>query len=982
MKRLYFSIFILFYFLQAFAINQQEGTNITVKGIVSDAADHMPLSGVVVMYGNSGGVSTLDDGSYELSVPAGTVLSFHAIGYKITETVVPSDKPEFIFNVELESDAQFLDDVVVIAYGVRKKGTIAGSVSTVKSEKLENTPTAAFDQALQGQVPGLMVMSSTGEPSTAATMIIRGTNSINSGTSPLYILDGVAISASDFNAINPSDIESISVLKDASSTSIYGARASNGVIVITTKRGKTLENKPVINYRMQLGISQLAYGKWNLMNTAERIQYEKELGLNEGMDYSAVSGIDINWMEEVFNKAAMLQSYELSVSGATEKTNYYVSGGYYNQDGIALGSGFGRYSIRTNIEQKAASWLKIGTNTMLNYQDIEQADEGSPSVVTPISAAQFMLPYWNPYKADGTVASVADGSWNGDGVNPIEWLENNPLKFKKYKMLSTVFAEAAPVKGLTIRSQFSVDYSHTTGFGQSYPEYAPNLGSGTAMRSSTDGLTLSVSNTINYNFDIDNTHFFNFLVGQEGINSHYEAFSILAEGQNNNKLTDLTNATRVSQWADTVDDDYGFLSFFGRGEYNYRDRYYADFSLRADASSRFGKSGRWAGFWSAGMMWNILNESFMEDTRSWLTFAQIAFSTGTSGNSSIPNYEHLALIGGGMDYVGDGGLAPLQQGNPDLGWEKTWTTNLAFHLGFINRFNLDIELYNKHTTDMLMSVPQSYSDNGYGYRWDNIGAMTNRGFEINFSGDVIRTKDFVWALNANVSFNDNKITELYNNVQEYEISSSNLKLVVGHDYGEYYINRYAGVNPANGDALWYTKDGEITNELRDEDKVLTGKSMNAPWQGGFGTSLTWKGLSLSAQFSWVADRWMINNDRYFNESNGRFVSYNQSRRLLERWKEPGDITDIPRHGVYTEFDSRLLEDASFLRLKNLMLGYSLPAAALSKTRFISGIRLYLQAQNLLTFTKFSGLDPEGVGNIYMAQYPMSRQFTFGLDITF
>jgi hypothetical protein len=258
----------------------------------------------------------------------------------------------------------------------------------------------------------------------------------------------------------------------------------------------------------------------------------------------------------------------------------------------------------------------------------------------------------------------------------------------------------------------------------------------------------------------------------------------------------------------------------------------------------------------------------------------------------------------------------------------------------------------------------------------------NRGAELNLSGTVVQINDFTWSLNANVSYNFNKITELYNGVQEYERGETSTKLVVGHPLGEFYINRYAGVNPANGDALWYDKDGNITNELRDEDKVLLGKTYIAPWQGGFGTALSWKGLSLTAQFSWVADRWMLNNDRYFDESNGRFATYNQSRRLLDRWKNPGDITDIPRHGEYTEFDSRLLEDASFLRLKNVNLGYSFPTELLKKSRIIRGLRVYAQAQNLLTFTNFSGLDPEGTSNLYAAQYPMSRQFTFGLDLMF
>ena len=954
---------------------------VKVSGVVTSSDDGLPMIGVAVMDGAGNGVVTSLDGDYLIEVAPGTQLTFSSIGFLDAKVVVPQAET-FTHNVQMQPESMKLDDVVVIAYGVRKKGTVAGSVSTVKSEKLENTPTAAFDQALQGQVAGLTVLSSTGEPSSSATMTIRGTNSINSGTAPLYILDGVAISASDFNTINPADIESMSVLKDASSTSIYGARAANGVIVITTKRGRNMD-QPNINYRMQMGWSAMAHGNWDLMNTQERIQYEKELGLTSGQNYDYLSTIDVNWMDVVFNDSAMLQSHELSVSGATEKTNYYFSGGYYDQEGIAPGSQFTRYSMRFNIEQQMAKWLKMGTNTMFNYQDIMQADEGAYTLVTPISAARFMQPYWNPYKADGSVASLADGSWLGQGQNPLEWLANNPLTYKKYKLFSTVFAELTLYKNLVFKSQFGVDFSHTTGFSKSYPEYIPNQGEGSAARSSSDGLNLQMSNTLNYRFDIDNTHDFNFLLGHEWQNYHMEAFSVSTKGQNNGKLTDISTGTRATSWTSTADSDYSRVSFFGRGEYNYADRYYGELSLRTDGSSRFGANNRWGVFGAVGFMWNLRNEDFMASSRDWLTMGQIALSSGTSGNSEIPNYEHLALIGGGSDYVGDAGVAPLQPGNESLTWENTWTSNLAFHFGFWNRLNVDLELYNKKTTDMLMAVPLAYSQsNGYGYIWDNIGAMVNRGVEFNVNATVLAVKDFSWNVNANVGYNHNRLTELYNGVDEYETANTSTKLVVGHPVGEFYVNRYAGVNPANGDALWYDKDGNITNELRDEDKVMIGKSYHAPWQGGFGTALSWKGLSLSAQFSWVGDRWMINNDRYFDESNGRFMTYNQSRRLLNRWKQPGDVTDIPRHGEYTEFDSRLLEDASFLRLKNLMLSYSLPKNLLKKTGFIRGLRVYAQGQNLLTFTNFSGLDPEGTRNVYAAQYPMSRQYTFGLDLMF
>ena len=981
-KYLLIGLCVMWYITTPNVVFAQQKGKVTISGTITSAEDKEPLIGVTVVTDNFQGVISQIDGTYSIEAVEGSVLTFSYLGFQPVEYTVPDGSESVVFNVEMRMESEDIDDVVVIAYGVRKKGTVAGSVASVKTEKIEKTPTAAFDQALQGQVAGLTVLSNTGEPSASATMTIRGTNSINSGTAPLYILDGVPISASDFNTIAPADIESLSVLKDASSTSIYGARAANGVIVITTKRGRK-SDRPNIEYRMQLGFSQIANDKkWDLMNTAERIAYEKEIGMTTGQNYPLLSKTDVNWQDVVFNSSAMLQNYELSASGADDTSNYYVSGGYYSQDGTAVGSTFERYSLRANFERKAADWMKIGSSTMLNFQKIQQADEGAYTLVTPISAARFMMPYWDPYRKDGSLASIADGSWKGNGQNPLEWLENNPVHYKKYKLISTIFAEFTPIEGLVIRSQFGADYSHTTGFGVSYPSYAPNQGQGSASRSSTDGYNLTVTNTITYKFDASSDHSFTIMAGQEGVDYHYEAFSLMTEGQNNDLLTNISTGTRATSWSDTTDSDYGFLSFFARGEYNLKNRYYFEAAARADASSRFGASRRWAAFWSLGFMWDVRNEDFFTSVADWFTSAQFSVSTGTSGNSSIPNYEHLALVGGGLDYAGDAGMALMQPGNENLGWEKPWTTNVAFRAGFWNRLNADLEFYYKRTSDMLMEVPAPYGTTGYGYYWDNVGTMVNVGAELNVNASLIVTENFLWSVNANVSYNHNEIVELYNGVKEYERSNTNTKLVVGHPLGEFYINRYAGVNPANGDALWYDKNGKITNELRDEDKVLVGKSYIAPWQGGFGTALSWKGLSLSAQFSWVADRYMINNDRYFDESNGRFASYNQSRRLLDRWKSPGDVTDIPRHGEYTEFDSRLLEDASFLRLKNVMLSYSLPQNLVRKTRVFSGIRIYAQAQNLLTFTNFSGLDPEGSANVYAAQYPMARQFTFGLDLKF
>lgn len=976
MKRL--SLWLLFF--AVLGIQSALAQTYKVKGNVVSKSDNEPLIGVSILQkGTTNGVVTDIDGNYELQIQGGeATLVFSYIGLQTQELKVNARTG--VLNVAMEDDSHLMDDVVVVAYGVRKKGTIAGSVSTVKNDKLENVPAPSFDQALQGQTTGLSVISNSGEPSKAATFQIRGTNSINSGTAPLFILDGVPISSSDFNTISPSDIESISVLKDASSTSIYGARAANGVVVITTKRGLSMD-KAKVTFRAQYGFSQLAQNNWNMMNTAERIQYEKELGLDTGKDYDVLSRTDVNWLDMVFNDRAPLQNYEVSVNRATDRLNYFVSGGFYDQDGIAQSSTFRRYNMRANAEVKASNWLKVGTNSMVAYEEVEQADDGSYALYTPISACRFMLPYWNPYNEDGSLASENDGTWTGTGSNPIEWMANNPVTNKKYKVLSTVFAEITPIKNLTIRAQFGADYSHSTAFMQSFPSYIINNEMGTAGRNSSDMLNLTETTTVNYRWELNSDHSFNFLLGQEGVDYRSEGFQVITSGQSNDFLTNISSGTRASSWADSTT-SYSYLSFFGRGEYNYKDLYYADFSVRADASSRFGTGNRWAGFWSLGFMWNLKSEPFLKDIE-WLSSAQIALSTGTSGNSSIPDYDHLALVSGKANYEDQAGIYPSQSGNEDLSWEKLWSSNVALRLGFIDRTNLDIEFYNKKTTNMLMLVPDSYALTGEGEHWDNIGAMLNRGVEFNVSADVIRTKDFVWSVNANASYNKNKLLELYNGVQEYEVSTTATKLVVGHSVSEFYINRYAGVNPANGDALWYTKDGQITNEYNEGDKVMTGKTFDAPWQGGFGTSLAWKGFSLAAQFSWVADRWMFNNDRYFEESNGLYAAYNQSKRLLyDRWKQPGDITDIPRHGVTPQFDDRFLENASFLRLKNVTLAYAFPQRLLSKTNFFSSARIYLQGQNLLTFTGFTGLDPESSSNVYKAQYPMSRQFTLGVEVSF
>ena len=956
-----------------------------VTGQIISADDNQPVIGVsIIEKGTTNGVITDVDGNYSIMVTKSpTSLQFSYIGMKTVEKEFTAATR---FDLKMESSAEMVDEVVVVAYGVRKKGTTTGSMSVVKDKIMEAVPTPSFDQALQGQASGLQVLSSSGEPGAVANFKIRGINSINAGTEPLFILDGVAVSSEDFSAINPSDIESVSVLKDASSTSIYGARAANGVIVITTKRGRVGDNGKIA-VRAQYGVSSLAYGKWDVMNTTERLNYEEEIGLRKAGSYDRelLERTNIDWRDVVYNDAASFYSTEIQTSGATQGGfNYFISGNIFSQDGIAVGSSYDRYTFRANLEAKINNWFKVGSNATFAYEKISEAQEGEYTTSTPISASRLMLPYWNPYKEDGSWASAADGSWTGSNVNPMEWQTTNWNDTNKWKVIATAFAELRPLPGLTLRTLGGIDFLDMRSNNETSPDFVGNQGEGAIGRGFSRATNLTWTNTISYLFDIKDDHHFNVLLGQEAVDNQSDAFSVIGRGQTNSYLVNLSAATRADIPTDSRSGST-YLSFFGRAEYNYLGKYFVDLSARRDASSRFGTNSRWANFWSVGTMWNAKAESFLENV-SWLDNAQLLASIGTSGNSSIPDYDHLALVAGGPIYGLESqvlpGLAPYSKGNEDLTWEKTTILNITMKLGFLNRFNLTAEFYNKYTSDMLMAVPVSVVG-GYSTRWSNMGAMVNRGVDLDLNVNVLKFKDFLWTVSANASYNKNEIKELYEGRDEYELSTTGLFLKKGHSFGEFYTNRFAGVNPANGDALWYDKNGNLTNECLDEDKVLVGKSYIAPWQGGFGTSLSWKGLTVSTQFSWVADRWMMNNDRYFNESNGTFVNYNQSKKMLyDRWKKPGDVATVPRYGIAAQLDSRFLEDASFLRWKNLMVSYTLPANLLAPLKVVENIRVYAQGQNLLTFTKFQGMDPESSMNIYAAQYPMSRQFSIGLEIGF
>ena len=663
-----------------------------------------------------------------------------------------------------------------------------------------------------------------------------------------------------------------------------------------------------------------------------------------------------------------------------------------------------RYSFRANVTSEITNWLQMGGSLAYSYyrQNNSGANRAlvfSNTLNSPWLRNEDNTAWYTSQKTGERIYDFAENSANFFGIHVLNnagdyWNNPNDDNFDNYDgnmVTAHYFADFKLPFDLKFKTAVNLDditksrYTYDSaihGEGQMKPYgVTVRTSGGSASRSNWRTTSLTWNNVLNWDKTFgDNT--FNVMLGQEAVSHHSEGFQVYSKGQTSDLLTNVSSGTRASRWADSSS-DYSYLSFFMRGEYNYKELYYADFSLRTDASSRFGKDHRWGTFWSLGFMYNVKSTDWLKDVK-WLSSAQLAVSTGTSGNSEIPNYYHLALVSGGANYDDTAGFYPSQSGNEELGWESTWANNFALRLGFFDRINFSFEAYYKRTSNMLMRVPESYTVTGEGYRWKNVGVMANKGIELSADGDVIRTRDFTWNVSANVSYNQNRLKELYNGVTEYVNSTTGLKYVVGHSVSEFFLNRYAGVNPANGEQLWYDKDGNVTNEFRESDKVMMGKTYDAPWMGGFGTSLRWKGLQLSAQFSWIGTRYVINNDRFFEESGVTFgTAYNQSNRLLyDRWKNPGDITDIPRWGEVNQLDDRYLENASFLRMKNLSLSYSLPQSLLSKTKFFSLVRVYAQAQNLFTITGFNGLDPEVSSNVYQAQYPASRQFTLGVELSF
>ena len=985
--------------------------NQTYRGTVVDA-DNEPLAGATVKaVGTTIGTMTNVDGEFTLSVPASVKqITVTYVGMKAVTASLTNG-----MTVTMEADSHVLDQVVVTGYGSAKKiGAVVGSVALVGEEVFQNTPAANFVDALQGQVSGLAINSNSGDPnSNDNTVILRGISSLTASSEPLYVCDGAPVSATFFNSMNPDDIESISVLKDGASISIYGARGANGIIVITTKRGK-FGSQAKATIRANYGWSQMVPDNVDMMNSQQYMEFRDLIGqpLNAGVKNLINNyGISTNWRDEMFKSTAATYSLEGSITGGTDKATYYVNLNHYYQDGIIEHSMMKRTTLSWSLDAKINDWFRVGFigNAAYKYYESNSAvDPSSLYLDNPMLLARMALPYDSP-----RAYSFND---NGDIVwgNPVEKLPYSgitmPWYFYSYNHAGSnrlsgnmrLWEAITPIKGLTIKAQQAFEGYDARGSSTTDPRKTFMTAMGDKIGSGEVGTLITGSNSESfsryYQFTYTNTaeymttfnekHDVSLLVGQESIIARSNGFGVATSGTSDIRMNLLNQGTTVVignvsySKAEEVRN-----SFFVNGSYSYDDRYFVDFSYRRDGSSTLAPGHRWANFGAAGVMWNLKNEFFKESTI--LNDLRVHYSYGSAGNDAVSSFMWSGDIVSNGQYGASGGTTPNSATtydgfyNPDLHWETIWTHDLGVNVRLFDRLSAGVSWYKRTTKDMIYEIPFSLVT-GVSSGLYNIASMCNKGIEVELNGDIFKNKD--WYIGARVQFNynRNRILELWDGNHEYVLANTGLTLEVDKPAYTYYLVRYVGVDPADGKQVWLDKNDNPTKTFPTDAYVNTGKSQYAPWNGGFGATVRWKGLSASCNFIFQSGKYMLNNDRYFICNPTEFgASYNQSVKAASFWREPGQVTDVPALGEDLQLcdDTSWLEDASFTRLKNLTVAYDFPKTLVNKWG-LKGLQLHFTGRNLWTITNFSGYDPEPQTNMVRFQFPNTRQYEFGVEVSF
>ena len=979
--------------------------SVQVSGVVTE--NGQPIEFVsVVEKGTANGVNTDVNGRYTISVSPNATLVYSVVGFKTQEIAVGG---RTTINVVMETDIATLEGAVVTAYGVINKKTFTGAATSVSAEKLENKPVATLDQALQGQVAGMLSSTSSGQPGADSKVIIRGIGSINAGTDPLYVVDGVPITigewsiagggggysavSSAMSSINPNDIESVTVLKDAAATSIYGSRASNGVVLITTKKGK--EGKPQFSINLQGGMSGRV-NKLNLLNSSQYIELNREAMKNSGYSDQQIANVfyafprtpegnfyDTNWQDDfAYRDDAMTYAVDFNVSGGDAKTKYYASLSMYHQDAILLWGDLDRKSARVNITHQSSDAINFGFN--LSYSNTVQNTPTTTSAfyTNPAAGSINFSPLEYPYNHDGSYNRNMIGN---NGVNYVMNNDINKDRTNNDRILGSSFLQIKFLKDFRFRTNFGIDMMAIQDDGYTDPRGQGNTyaGIGLAERTIQTVRRWTNTNTISYVKTINDKHNVNVLVGQEAEDFDYEYLQARSSNFASYRLQ------QVSSGADPVTvggnkSEYRMVSFLGNAAYDYDGKYFATASFRRDGSSKFSADNRWASFWSIGGAWDIAKESFLSENAPIFNSLKLRASYGTSGNSDIGNYNSLGLYGFGA-YNNVPTSYPANPSNPDLTWESQGLFNVGIDFEILERrLGGTIEYYNRTTRDLLLEVPLSYIT-GFSRQLQNVGSVRNQGIEITINATPIQTQDFTWKVDANWSMNKNKVLELTSSEPYIDNGDTRSRLRPGYDMQEYWLVNFAGVDPATGSETWYDRDGNICFARSYVDMATNNAGTSTPkWQGGLTNTFSAYGFDLSMFFFFNYGNMIFDNVSYQYMHDGGNSNQNELASMMDRWQKPGDISPNPKRsaGANTQVSTRFLYDGSYIRLRNLSLGYTFPKN-ISDALSLSSLRVFVQGQNLLTITNYPGQDPEvdfTRNNFY--QYPVARTFMAGIDIKF
>ena len=1017
--------------------------NRTINGKVTDDKG-VPIEGVsVTSPDGKQGTQTERDGTFSISIPASVKsLNFSNVNFEPFSRSLGS---VLTVNVSLKTKSTNLEEVVVVGYGTQQKVKVTGSIGKVGGDKVATLATTSFDKQLAGRISGVQVVSGSGLVSAAPRIRVRGVNSITQGRDPLFVIDGIPTfsggnsSVANTNLladINPADIESYEVLKDGAAAAIYGSRAANGVILITTKKGKN--GKLNVNYDMYMGFSN-AFSIPRLLNATDFITISNEKLKNANLANGAfadAANTNTNWFDNIFNKNPFVQSHTLSASGGSDKSTFYLSLNYLSQDGIIRTNYNRRYNFRANMEHRPNKYFKFGNNITLSRTEDNDQNNGGNALSGAMAGAMRALPNVPIYLASHPTGYniTADNAALGSGANTrlIEnnytniayVLDKNVFRNERTRVINNFFFELTPVKGVALRTQASVDYQTGTDFQSLDKIHGDGRGSqGSLFNQSLQSTILTWQNyaTLNKAYK---RHTGVLVAGVEMQRSNVQNFN----GQGTT-ISDpffqnigLISNTYVNQFSGGFYGKRGYQSFFGRFNYDYDSRYFFQFTLRRDGLSSLAKGNEYGNFFGGSLGWRISQEKWWNKTglNKFIDELKLRGSYAEVGNEPADRFPYLSTYGA-APYGGASGLAANRIGNSTLRWETSKKLNYGFDMNFgRNRFNLSVDYFKNKNDQQLLDVLQPPSLGiPLGIITRNIGTMENKGVEIELGAQIVNRKDFTWRMDVNFTSASNKVSSLAEGQIELPLAGPNngtFNIIrLDNPINAFYGYKYAGVNSANGNPMWYKKDGSMVQynnvpgvaagyyfAINKDDPSLGAATtlgeryiVGSPlpkWYGGFSNTFSYNQFTMDVFFRYSGGNYVYNLTRQEVWNSQGFV--NNGIEILDRWTKPGQVTDVPKlyygrdnvANLNGQLNDRFLEKGDFLRLQNLVFSYNVDTKRLESASkgIVKTMRWYVQGQNLFVWTKYKGIDPENTSELGIdnASVPQLRTFTFGVNVGF